>query len=41
MTGDEADDALRDAFVRIARHPGVVPGDDAEPPVRLHALART
>ncbi|MFL6055488.1 MAG: hypothetical protein ACJ72W_21700 [Actinoallomurus sp.] len=41
MVGDEAGDALRDAFITVARHPGAVPGDDAELPVWLYSLART
>jgi DNA-directed RNA polymerase specialized sigma24 family protein len=40
MVGDEAGDALRDAFITVARHPGAAPGDDAELPVWLHSLAR-
>jgi DNA-directed RNA polymerase specialized sigma24 family protein len=39
MVGDEAADAVRDAFIAVARHPGTAPGDDALP-VWLHALAR-
>jgi DNA-directed RNA polymerase specialized sigma24 family protein len=41
MVGDEAGDALRDAFSTVARHPGAIPGDDAELPVWLHSLARS
>ncbi len=40
MVGDEADDAVRDAFIAAARHPGTVPDDEALP-VWLYALART
>lgn len=40
MVGDEAGDALRDAFVTVARRPDSVPGDDAELAVWLHSLAR-
>lgn len=40
MAGDEAGDALHDAFVTLARNPGAVPGDDAELPAWLHSLAR-
>jgi DNA-directed RNA polymerase specialized sigma24 family protein len=40
MVGDEAGDALRDAFVAVARDPGAAPGDDAELPVWLHSLTR-
>jgi DNA-directed RNA polymerase specialized sigma24 family protein len=40
MVGDEAADAVRDAFIAVARHPGTAPHDDAALPVWLHALAR-
>ena len=40
MVGDEAADAVCDAFVAIARHPGSVPADEDTLPVWLHALAR-
>ncbi|MEV5706863.1 hypothetical protein [Actinoallomurus sp. NPDC052274] len=40
MVGVEAGDALRDAFVAVARDPGAVPDDDARLPVWLHSLAR-
>lgn len=40
LLGDEAGDALRDAFVTLARDPGGVPDDDAELPVWLHSVAR-
>jgi DNA-directed RNA polymerase specialized sigma24 family protein len=40
MVGDEAADAVRDAFIAAARHPGTAPADDAALPVWLHALAR-
>jgi DNA-directed RNA polymerase specialized sigma24 family protein len=40
MVGDEAADAVRDAFIAAARHPGTVPDDEALP-VWLYALART
>jgi DNA-directed RNA polymerase specialized sigma24 family protein len=40
MVGDEAADAVRDAFIAVARHPGTAPADDAALPVWLHALAR-
>jgi DNA-directed RNA polymerase specialized sigma24 family protein len=40
MVGDEAADAVRDAFIAAARHPGTAPHDDAALPVWLHALAR-
>jgi DNA-directed RNA polymerase specialized sigma24 family protein len=39
MVGDEAADAVRDAFIAAARHPGTAPDDDALP-VWLYALAR-
>ncbi|HZE34472.1 MAG TPA: sigma-70 family RNA polymerase sigma factor, partial [Actinoallomurus sp.] len=39
MVGDEAADAVRDAFIAVARHPGTAPDDDALP-VWLYALAR-
>ena len=40
MVGDEAGDALRDAFITVAGHPDAVPDDDAKLPVWLHSLAR-
>jgi DNA-directed RNA polymerase specialized sigma24 family protein len=40
MVGGEAGDALRDAFITVARHPGAAPGDDAELQVWLHSLTR-
>ncbi|MCW2946135.1 MAG: polymerase, sigma-24 subunit, subfamily [Actinoallomurus sp.] len=40
MVGDEASDAVRDAFISAARHPGTVRDDEALP-VWLYALART
>jgi hypothetical protein len=40
MVGDEAGDALRDAFVAVARDPGAAPGEDAELPVWLYSLTR-
>ncbi|GAA4636360.1 hypothetical protein GCM10023196_085790 [Actinoallomurus vinaceus] len=40
MVGDEAADAVRDAFVAAARHPAGPPSDDASLPVWLYALAR-
>ena len=40
MVGDEAADAVRDAFIAAARHPGTAPRDDAALPVWLYALAR-
>ena len=40
MVGDEAPDALRDAFVTVARDPDAAPADDAGLPVWLHSLAR-
>jgi DNA-directed RNA polymerase specialized sigma24 family protein len=40
MVGDEAADALRDAFVAAARHPDVAPSSDETLPVWLYALAR-
>lgn len=39
MVGDEAGDAVRDAFIAAARHPGTAP-DDEVLPVWLFALAR-
>jgi DNA-directed RNA polymerase specialized sigma24 family protein len=39
MVGEEAADAVRDAFIAVARHPGTAPDDDALP-VWLYALAR-
>ena len=39
MVGDEAADAVRDAFIAAARHPGTAPDDEALP-VWLYALAR-
>jgi DNA-directed RNA polymerase specialized sigma24 family protein len=41
MVGDEAADAVRDAFIAVARHPGTVPSSAAGLPVWLHALARS
>jgi DNA-directed RNA polymerase specialized sigma24 family protein len=41
MVGDEAADAVRDAFIAVARHPGTAPSDPAALPVWLHALARS
>ncbi len=41
MVGDEAADAVRDAFIAVARHPGTAPRDDSALPVWLHALARS
>ncbi|MEV0405732.1 hypothetical protein [Actinoallomurus sp. NPDC050550] len=35
VVGAEAHHALRDAFITVARHPGAVPGEDAELPVWL------
>jgi DNA-directed RNA polymerase specialized sigma24 family protein len=40
MVGDEAADAVCDAFVAVARHPDSVPADEDTLPVWLHALAR-
>jgi DNA-directed RNA polymerase specialized sigma24 family protein len=40
MVGDEAADAVCDAFVAIARHPDSVPADEDTLPAWLHALAR-
>lgn len=40
MIGDEAADAVRDAFIAVARHPGAAPTDDTALPVWLYALAR-
>ena len=40
MVGDEAAEAVRDAFISVARHPGTTPSDDAALPAWLHALAR-
>ncbi|GAB3985056.1 hypothetical protein GCM10029978_096560 [Actinoallomurus acanthiterrae] len=40
MAGDEAADAVRDAFVAAARHPAGPPPDDESLPVWLYALAR-
>ncbi|MCO6007611.1 hypothetical protein NE236_21780 [Actinoallomurus purpureus] len=40
MVGDEAADAVRDAFVAAARHPAGAPSDDEALPVWMHALAR-
>jgi DNA-directed RNA polymerase specialized sigma24 family protein len=39
MVGDEAADAVRDAFIAAVRHRGTAPDDEALP-VWLHALAR-
>jgi DNA-directed RNA polymerase specialized sigma24 family protein len=41
MVGEEAADAVRDAFIAVARHPGEAPGDDEALPAWLHALARS
>jgi DNA-directed RNA polymerase specialized sigma24 family protein len=40
MAGDEAADALRDAFVAAARHPDTAPSSDETLPTWLYALAR-
>jgi len=40
MVGDEAADAVRDAFIAVARHRGTTPASDAALPVWLCALAR-
>jgi DNA-directed RNA polymerase specialized sigma24 family protein len=40
VVGDEAADAVRDAFIAAARHPGTAPRDDAGLAVWLYALAR-
>jgi DNA-directed RNA polymerase specialized sigma24 family protein len=41
MVGDEAADAVRDAFIAVARHPRTAPSSPADLPVWLHALARS
>jgi DNA-directed RNA polymerase specialized sigma24 family protein len=41
MVGDEAAEAVRDAFIAVARHPGAAPADDEALPVWLHALVRS
>jgi DNA-directed RNA polymerase specialized sigma24 family protein len=41
MVGDEAADAVRDAFIAVARHHGTAPSSPADLPVWLHALARS
>ncbi|MCO6005324.1 hypothetical protein NE236_10040 [Actinoallomurus purpureus] len=40
MLGDRAAEAVRDAFVAVARNPDSVPADEDTLPVWLHALAR-
>lgn len=40
MAGDEAADAVRDAFAAAARHRAEAPADDDALPLWLHALAR-
>ena len=40
IVGDEAADAVRDAFIAVARHRGATPSSDAALPVWLCALAR-
>lgn len=40
VVGDEAADAVRDAFVAAARHSAALPSDDGALPVWLHALTR-